>query len=176
MGGVGSGRRTSRSTVEESLILDINCLVKRGFLRRGFYVESILHWTLLTDGRNVASCDFVYDTTDKDYIINLSYTYHESETVSSSIKLEKVPEYFGGTRLYFICPECGRRTWHLYLTAVVKCRICHNLTYQSCRESHKWDRLYAKMVPALGSMKEVRRLMNFHIRQAAKWRKNQMRG
>lgn len=176
MGGVGSGKRTSRSTVEESLVLDINSLVRRGFLRRGFYVESILHWTLLTDGRKVASCDFCYNTTNEEYALDLSYIYENSQTVSSRVRLGKVPGHFGGTRLYFVCPECGRRAWHLYLTDTVKCRICHKLTYISCRESHKWDRLYAKMVPVLGNIKEVRRLMNFRIRQAVKWRKNQMRG
>ncbi len=56
---------------------------------------------------------------------------------------------FGGVRLWFRCPspngKCGnRRCGKLYLAPdglTLACRECHDLTYESCQESHKYDRL-----------------------------------
>jgi hypothetical protein len=43
---------------------------------------------------------------------------------------------FGGVRWWFCCPKCRRRCTKLYLPRgpVFLCRICHDLTYESCIE------------------------------------------
>ena len=47
--------------------------------------------------------------------------------------------YIGGTRWWYVCPLCNRRTAFLYLPPKASrfgCRQCYNLTYRSCQESH----------------------------------------
>lgn len=57
---------------------------------------------------------------------------------------------FGGTRWWFSCPlskagrPCNRRVAKLYLPPGGRhfgCRGCHELTYRSCRRSHRYDRI-----------------------------------
>jgi hypothetical protein len=48
-----------------------------------------------------------------------------------------VPNY-GGRRVWFLCPECGRRVGRLYLPERAKlfaCRGCHHLAYESAQAS-----------------------------------------
>ena len=61
-----------------------------------------------------------------------------------SITLESTSLYFGGTRLWFICPACSSRCANLYLcSSKFYCRLCLNLTYRSSQESHRYDTLNA---------------------------------
>src|SRR5262249_22549062 len=49
------------------------------------------------------------------------------------------------------CPAAG--AGKLYLPPPARyfgCRICHGLTYTSCQESHKYDRLYREAAQRLG--------------------------
>ena len=57
---------------------------------------------------------------------------------------------FGGYRYWFLCPVvkdgvyCGNRVTKLFLPPAGQyfgCRQCYDLTYQSCQESHKYDRI-----------------------------------
>jgi hypothetical protein len=67
------------------------------------------------------------------------------------IELIKWPCNYGGFRYYFACPAvkdgvyCGGRVTKLFLppgSKVFGCRDCYDLTYQSCQESHKYDRVF----------------------------------
>ena len=58
---------------------------------------------------------------------------------------------FGGIRYWFLCPAvtdgiyCGGRVTNLFLpsgTEVFGCRRCYDLTYRSCQESHKYDKVF----------------------------------
>jgi hypothetical protein len=68
------------------------------------------------------------------------------------VKLLTTEPNFGGVRWWFACPftiegeRCNRRVAKLYLPPgehEFGCRKCHDLTYQSSQESHKYDGLYA---------------------------------
>jgi hypothetical protein len=57
----------------------------------------------------------------------------------------------GGIRYWFLCPAvkdtvyCGNRVTKLFLPpggSVFGCRQCYDLTYQSCQESHKYDKVF----------------------------------
>ena len=58
---------------------------------------------------------------------------------------------YGGYRYWFLCPlwinghPCHRRVAVLYKPpscSLFGCRLCHDLTYKSSQESHKYDWLY----------------------------------
>ncbi len=72
-----------------------------------------------------------------------SITNHEtreSRDVDYCVRLDSTPCYFGGARLWFICPlvvngvKCQRRARMLYLPPHAQyfgCRECYGLTYES---------------------------------------------
>lgn len=176
MGGYGSGRTSDRGTVDSAIALDINSLVRKRIVGLNWRGGGSLRWVRVRDGQETASCSYEIDTISEPMSLKLSYTYNKIENISSDIRLDAIPGYFGGKRLYLICPECGRRTWQLYLRRFVKCRICHNLTYQSCNESHGSDQIYAFIAAKMGvNMTDVVRAMRFSIKQDNKERERKER-
>ena len=66
------------------------------------------------------------------------------------ISLTTTPCHYGGVRHWFLCPAvvdgvlCENRVGMLYLppgAQVFACRHCYGLTYESCQQSHKYDRV-----------------------------------
>ena len=66
------------------------------------------------------------------------------------ISLTTTPCHYGGVRHWFLCPAsvegvlCENRVGMLYLPPAGKvfaCRHCYGLTYESCQQSHKYDRV-----------------------------------
>ena len=85
---------------------------------------------------------------DDERVLLLSYCLRGSEDISTAIRLHTTRPNFGGRRWWFECPllvgdrECGRRAGKLYLKGrYFGCRDCHDLTYQSCQESHRFDEI-----------------------------------
>jgi hypothetical protein len=76
--------------------------------------------------------------------------------------IERMACRFGGVRYWFLCPAvkddvyCGNRVTKLFLPpggSVFGCRGCYDLTYQSCQESHKYDRVFGHIEGAdIGSL------------------------
>ena len=67
------------------------------------------------------------------------------------ISLTTTPCHYGGVRYWFLCPAvvdgvlCENRVGMLYLPPagqVFGCRHCYGLTYESCQQSHKYDRVF----------------------------------
>ena len=139
MGGWGSGSyyrlNSSKDTVESSLPLDIHKLKRAGCLTPGKYFG----WQWSTGG-NVHSSIGV--TVHKDYLL-LQYT-RKTEAVKQRIYFTWSPCNYGGERIWFKCPHCGRRRAVVYGAGkYFACRKCYNLTYETCNES-KRDRLSSK--------------------------------
>jgi hypothetical protein len=66
------------------------------------------------------------------------------------VSITTTPCHYGGGRYWFLCPAsvdgvlCENRVGMLYLPPGAKvfgCRQCHDLTYESCQQSHKYDRV-----------------------------------
>jgi hypothetical protein len=58
---------------------------------------------------------------------------------SQTIAFASMKPNLGGTRWWFRCPLCNRRTAFLYLPPEATgfgCRLCYGLTYESCQRSH----------------------------------------
>ena len=153
MGGLGSGnfedRYGRKQTVEESWSLDVNELASGGLLATG--AEGILHWLELGTAKDAASVSFATFLSDGgERIFRLSYRWDNSEDTCIPIRLQTTKPYFGGVRFWFTCPlineqgdACSRRVAKLYLPSGERyfgCRVCHNLTYRSCREAGEWER------------------------------------
>jgi hypothetical protein len=70
--------------------------------------------------------------------IELSYTTCAGEPTLQRASLETTRPHYGGSRLWFSCPDCERRASRLYLPrmeARFACRRCHGLAYRCQRES-----------------------------------------
>jgi hypothetical protein len=60
----------------------------------------------------------------------------EAGPIRSTVHLERRPCRFGGTRAYFICPGCARRTLRLaVLAGGLCCGTCGRITWGSRRET-----------------------------------------
>lgn len=56
--------------------------------------------------------------------------------IRSTVQIERRPCRFGGTRAYFICPSCTRRTLRLAVrSAGLRCGTCARITWGSRRET-----------------------------------------
>jgi hypothetical protein len=157
MGGRGSGRYhryyTKRNVVDDYTLLDINTFRKRGRWRwfsaivtwtRGEVVTARVGYTLLVDS------------------IRLEWYTPDGQVTKQSIPLAMVQKGIG-TRYYFGCPGCGKRVVHLYAGDIFLCRHCHNLTYESCQNSHKRhlvglsDKQYRNLLKTAKYERELRR-------------------
>jgi hypothetical protein len=143
MGGPGSGtwyRWDRRTTLEETQRLDIRWLHRSGYLtayphsvtwHQGKHRTGAISLSLQPEGLVLEYC---YRANGVDW-----------ESVREVITLYWTPCYYGGNRLWFLCPSCQRRVailccrgkWFL-------CRHCYRLPYASQCES-ALDRKYRRM-------------------------------
>ena len=95
--------------------------------------------------------------------VRLSYSWRwgdgEPQSEDYPVGLTATRPRFGGLRWWFLCPlaprgsPCGRRVGKLYLPPRGRyfgCRRCHGLTYTSCQESHKYDRVWRLLAQDTG--------------------------
>lgn len=131
MGGYGSGRHGGRDTTSDMRSLDVRQMQRNGWLAPAAAGE--IYWS--SNGQRTATINYrmegkgvrlIYrsrrtgeDWKDHDYVVPLTYT----------------PCNYGGSRVWFLCPCCGRRVAKLYGGAIYACRHCHKLAYQSQRET-----------------------------------------
>ena len=140
MGGWGSGSyyrmNSGKNTAESSLPLDIRKLKRAGCLTPGKYFG----WQWSTGG-NVHSS--IGATVHKDYLL-LQYTHRKTEDIKQRIYFDRTPCNYGGERIWFYCPHCGRRCAVVYGAGkYFACRKCYDLTYETCNETPR-DRIASK--------------------------------
>lgn len=140
MGGWESGRifwfGSTRRVAESSCPLDIRKLKRDGLLRPGCWITS--KWS--RNGTVQASIEaIVHD----DQLV-LKYTYRKTENVVLPVPFSWTRCNFGGKRIWFLCPFCGRRCAVIYsIGKYFGCRICGNVAYQTQNETWR-DRLFTK--------------------------------
>jgi hypothetical protein len=147
MGGPGSGWpkwKARRATTESSLALDIRAL-SRAHSR--FAEESQFVHTWHHPGSPYAAASVSVRNSDRESAprMTLAYSTHTGGAITAVVTLDKTTPFFGGIRWWFVCPSCGRRSALLFLPyghGGFLCRRCHGLTYLSCRDSHRFDRLF----------------------------------
>ena len=161
MGGYGSGRwgwHSSKTTVEECTAFSMKDLARHAGLGPSVHTWQGLGWHNTWTGENTSSIGVEIKTGDTGGWARLFYTFtagrNKDEKMDYRVPLVTTWPHFGGLRWWFICPlsvngrYCGRRVGKLYLPPGGRyfgCRHCHDLTYTSCQESHKWDRFHAEL-------------------------------
>ena len=166
MGGYGSGRRfyaSPKNTVEGSLTLDAYYMQRHKLL--GGWAYGVMEWK--RGDKTTNSITYRVDSQGEDLV--LSYTITKNETkrpIESHIRLTKTPANYGGYRYYLSCPHCFKRYSKLYLppgAELFGCRKCYELTYSSCQDSHRFDRLFRQLGGPLGlSPAQVKRALEGH--------------
>jgi len=150
MGGSGSGRLWDYIyTVEDCTTIDINWLKRQNnFFKLNHYYTGTIRWT--RNGVETGSIGYEIRFEIESEYIRLYYTYKKKEDIDYRIPLCRTYPHFGGIRWWFSCPAqgCGKRVVKLYSPPGYRyflCRTCQNLTYTSCRESHQFDGLFARL-------------------------------
>lgn len=82
--------------------------------------------------------------------VRLEFIHNKTEEIKQDVSLTRTAQPHGGYRNWFLCPYCQRRIAKLYCGKYFACRKCHDLTYVSCNESHKFDNLFRQMGAKLG--------------------------
>jgi hypothetical protein len=122
---------TSKDTVDRYLAIDARGWQRDGVLKAG--TTFVTTWTHL--GASIGG------HAQDDHVL-ISY---QSQTEGGprvdhryTIRLDRTPCTYGGSRLWFLCPgsDCGRRIAILYLgpAAVFRCRHCLDLAYRTQRK------------------------------------------
>lgn len=149
MGGYGSGYQgISKQVVENCLALDVRTLARKGLIKdTSNFFNPHLVWTNTRTGEVRAKVGYTCLESFGFWFFTLSYSVKLGNTPERSIEipisLERVKTYPGRKRWHFRCPSCNRRVNILYLPPGCirfACRKCHDLTYTSCQEAHKYDR------------------------------------
>jgi len=165
MGGYGSGLWRSgskKATAEDCLVLNTDKLARGRLLYSGVHSYGTLNWTNTVTGEKVSSCGYEVNTLNPSASwFRVFYTLTQTdEKVDYTIRFTTTNPNFGGTRWWYICPllvngrSCSRRVGKLYLPPGGKyygCRVCYNLTYTSCQDSHKYDRMFAMLANDTGT-------------------------
>ncbi|MFZ5801651.1 MAG: hypothetical protein ACOY3K_00870 [Candidatus Omnitrophota bacterium] len=152
---MGRWSYSSRWTTDECKSVPVK------FLKDHHYFDGGIRWGGMSwsrGGEKTGSIGFVVSTLEGDEYIRFQYTQtdrHTEEKTELDYKARLVWTscYFGGRRWWFICPLvvngrfCNRRVGVLYLGngKYFGCRHCYNLTYESSKESHKFDSMFWKM-------------------------------
>lgn len=156
---MGRWSYSSRGTTGESKSISVSFLNKHHYFNNGFR-KGGLTWS--RGETQTGSVGFEVSTLPEDAYIRFQYTRTDGETQEKNdfdykVRLVSTPCHFGGQRWWFICPlttnnrPCNRRVGVLYLTGkYFGCRDCYNLTYESCKESHKYDSLYGILAKGTG--------------------------
>lgn len=146
---------SNRWTVEESKSITTK------FLNQHHYFDGGIRWGSLTwkrNGQETGNISLQVSTVEGDEHIRFMYTQTDRQTgekaeLDYKARIVSTACNYGGKRWWFICPlvvngiPCNRRVGVLYLAGgkYFGCRHCYNLTYTSCKESHRFDSFFRKM-------------------------------
>lgn len=131
MGGCGSGRSEWRAKAERALKLDISQLRKRDCLKSGYTFTWRWTWT--------SGDSATINITTRENALELNYRVRNPgedwQNRHQLITLNYTECNYGGTRPWFICPQCDRRVGVLYSRGLFLCRHCTKLAYTSQSEN-----------------------------------------
>jgi hypothetical protein len=92
-------------------------------------------------------------------VLRLCYQMGQ-RSVDQLVEFSVTRPFFGGLRLWFACPACGRGARKLFLPpggTEFGCRRCHGLTYMSSQESATRVNFYRRNLEALRAALQSRK-------------------
>lgn len=107
--------------------------MKKNFVTDFYRIRAAQFMPLLKDGRR-QEWTFTAGGKKRARLIvdgeggNISYALN-GQAVYARINFAVTYPFFGGRRLWLVCPECQRRSGNLYLASKVACRRCLALLY-----------------------------------------------
>jgi hypothetical protein len=114
VGGIGSGRRTSRATTDDCIRITLPNLKRLGMVKRHCMNRRNLSWTC--DGRVVAQLTLVCDVDCHEAYPCLKIAGQAyGRRIDCLVWLDSAPMRFGGERWYALCPHTGKRCTTLVL-------------------------------------------------------------
>ena len=157
---MGRWSYSNRWTVEDCKRITTKYLKQHGFFDGGVR-SGILTWS--KNGQETGKISIQVSTLEGEEYIQFIYTQTDRKSggkteLDYKVRIVSTACNYGGKRWWFICPLiingniCDRRVGVLYLAGhkYFGCRYCYNLTYGSCKESHKFDGLYRKIGMNMG--------------------------
>jgi hypothetical protein len=139
---LGAGRPAWHDKVEYRRSIDIRRWARSGSLERGSYFT---RW-MDENGQETAAISY---TVDSEYQLTLRYSREGDEGKRSfviPVQLTRTACHYGGSRVWFLCPHCHRRTAKLYLHSEGwACRKSLELVYaiqSECRTGRLTNRLH----------------------------------
>jgi hypothetical protein len=138
MGGSGSGwRGAKKDIVEDCLVLSIEDFIRPGAVATRKSWRGSFRWH--DQGQSILSFDYEVNL----YGERRGALWLHAGRVHCFTLIATTP-HFGGRRWWFRCPVKGIRAAKLYLPPGARqfgSRQAYVLTYRSCQESHRLDRL-----------------------------------
>ena len=164
MGGPGSGwRGTKKDAVEDGLVLSVFDLVRKKALVPGSWTRGSWIWRHGYGGAEdqaIATIGYEANLAAPEAAwLRLHYRVN-GEPVDYRVRLTTTRPHYGGLRWWFLCPivrpdgGAPRRVAKLHLPPGGKyfgSRAAHGLTYRSCQESGKFDRLFRALAEQMGT-------------------------
>ncbi len=126
---------------EELKKVTVHHLKRFGFLQGDYgYKTSTLTFNISGEPTGTILAKFDYDKQGQLYKMTLSYSMVNTGTsIETPIRVDTMPCNYGGIRWIFKCPNCYKNCYKLYLLSkYFRCRVCHNLTYESNNQSKNW--------------------------------------
>lgn len=151
MGGFGSGKWADAMTRKATTGLCRSISAKRLHDAEVFEGKSVsVNW--VNDlGEDAGSAVITLQLDGNGNTSHLRLDFGGSVTVTGQvIQVVTTACFYGGVRYWLLCPAvkdgvlCENRVGVLYLPpggSVFACRHCWGLTYESCQQSHKYDRV-----------------------------------
>ena len=161
MGGYGSGwQGPKKATVNDSLVLSVSDLLRKGVLVPGVWISGSWCWTYSGKDKPHATIGYEADLRDQE-IASLRLNYRvKGQPVDYRVRLVTTKPHYGGLRWWFLCPlvrsDGGppRRVGKLYLPPGGRyfgSREGYGLTYRSCQESGQFRGLFRRMATDMGT-------------------------
>ena len=124
--------RDSKDTVESRPSVDVRYLKRHNLLRPG--ASGQLSWSM--GGEQSASVGFRVEAERLVLVFRHRPYGGVWESVEETVRFDRTPCTFGGTRTWLLCPKCSKRVAVIYSAGKhFLCRYCCDLNYACQQET-----------------------------------------